>query len=302
MWSREEDMTHDYYHPIAMAKMQAGIDASGNITGMHIKVAGQSINSTVAPMAIKNNKDVRQMQGFYAEPGDAQLGYKFPNLLTEYVMKNTHVPVGPWRGVNTNQNGLFMEVFMDECAKAAGKDPLAFRQALMKDFPKHLGVLNAAAQKANWNKPLAKGVHRGIAQFMGYASYSACVAEVSVTDNIVNIHKLVFALNTGHVVNPYLVREQIEGSVVMALSALFNPEITVENGRIKQTNFDSYPLLRLSQTPKIESVLVPTYDFWGGVGEPTICVVGPAVVNAISAAIGKPLRNFPLHKEGLSIA
>ena len=302
MWSREEDMTHDFYHPIAMAKMSAGLDAGGNITGMHIKVAGQSINATVSPMAIKNNKDVRQLQGFYAEPGDAQLGYEFPSLLTEYVMKNTHVPVGPWRGVNTNQNGLFMECFMDECATAANKDPLAFRQALMQKYPKHLAVLNAAAKKANWGSTTAAGVHRGIAQFMGYASYSACVAEVSVKGNIVHISRLVFALNSGHVVNPYLVREQIEGSVVMALGAIFNPEITVENGRIKQTNFDSYPLLKLSSTPKIESVLVPTNDFWGGVGEPTICVVAPAVINAISKAIGRPLRNFPLHKENLSLA
>ena len=302
MWSREEDMTHDYYHPIAMAKMSAGLDSNGNITGMHIKVAGQSINATVSPMAIKNNKDVRQMQGFYEEAGDAQLGYKFPSLLTEYVMKNTHVPVGPWRGVNTNQNGIFMECFMNECAVAANKDPLAYRQALMQNYPKHLGVLNAAAKKANWGSPLPAGVHRGIAQFMGYASYSACVAELSVTGNIVKIRRLVFALNSGHVVNPWLVREQIEGSVVMALGSIFNPEITVENGRIKQTNFDSYPLLKLASTPKIESVLVPTYDFWGGVGEPTICVVGPAIINAISTALGKPMRNFPLYKENLSLA
>ena len=302
MWSREEDMTHDYYHPIAMAKMSAGLDSNGNITGMHIKVAGQSINATVSPMAIKNNKDVRQMQGFYEEAGDAQLGYKFPSLLTEYVMKNTHVPVGPWRGVNTNQNGIFMECFMNECAVAANKDPLAYRQALMQNYPKHLGVLNAAAKKANWGSPLPAGVHRGIAQFMGYASYSACVAELSVTGNIVKIRRLVFALNSGHVVNPWLVREQIEGSVVMALGSIFNPEITVENGRIKQTNFDSYPLLKLASTPKVESVLVPTNDFWGGVGEPTICVVGPAIINAISTALGKPMRNFPLYKENLSLA
>jgi isoquinoline 1-oxidoreductase beta subunit len=119
---------------------------------------------------------------------------------------------------------------------------------------------------------------------------------------MVKIHRLVFALNSGHVVNPWLVREQIEGSVPMALGSIFNPEITVENGRIKQTNFDSYPMLKLASTPRVESVLVPTYDFWGGVGEPTICVVGPAVANAISAAIGRPVRNFPLSKEGLSLA
>ena len=302
VWSREEDLTHDYYHPIAMAKMTAGIDSSGNVTGMHIKVAGQSINATLAPSAIKDGKDERQMQGFYENGPDAQLGYTFPTLLTEYVMKNTHVPVGPWRGVNTNQNGIFMECFMDECAKAAGKDPVTFRQAVMQSHPKHLGVLNAAAQKANWEKPLPAGTYRGIAQFMGYASYSACVAEVAVDGNVVHVKRLVFALNSGHVVNPYLTREQIEGSVAMALGAIFNPEITVENGRIKQQNLDTYPMLRLSSTPNIETVLVPTYDFWGGVGEPTICVVGPAVANAISAAIGRPVRNFPLYKEGLSLA
>ncbi|QWD62418.1 xanthine dehydrogenase family protein molybdopterin-binding subunit [Polynucleobacter sp. MWH-UH25E] len=302
LWSREEDMTHDYYHPIAMAKMSAGIDGSGNVTGMHIKVAGQSINATLAPSAIKDGKDERQLQGFYEKGPDAQLGYTFPTLLTEYVMKNTHVPVGPWRGVNTNQNGIFMECFMDECAKAAGKDPVKFRQAVMQNHPKHLGVLNAAAEKANWDKPLPAGTYRGVAQFMGYASYSACVAEVSVDGNMVHVKRLVFALNSGHVVNPYLTREQIEGSVAMALGAIFNPEITVENGRIKQQNLDSYPLLKLASTPRIETVLVPTYDFWGGVGEPTICVVGPAVANAISAAIGRPVRNFPLYKEGLSLA
>ena len=302
VWSREEDLTHDYYHPIAMAKMTAGIDSTGNVTGMHIKVAGQSINATLAPSAIKDGKDERQMQGFYENGPDAQLGYTFPTLLTEYVMKNTHVPVGPWRGVNTNQNGIFMECFMDECAKAAGKDPVTFRQAVMQSHPKHLGVLNAAAQKANWEKPLPAGTYRGIAQFMGYASYSACVAEVAVDGNVVHVKRLVFALNSGHVVNPYLTREQIEGSVAMALGAIFNPEITVENGRIKQQNLDTYPMLKLSSTPNIETVLVPTYDFWGGVGEPTICVVGPAVANAISAAIGRPVRNFPLYKEGLSLA
>ena len=305
IWSREEDMTHDYYHPTAMAKMQAGLDSNGNITGIHIKTSGPSINATLNPMAIKNGKDNRQLQGFdeAVAPVGAQLGYTFPNLLTEYVMRNSHVPVGPWRGVNTNQNGLFMECFIEECARVAGKDSVAFRQALMKNHPKHLGVLNAAAKKANWGKPLPSGVHRGVAQFMGYGSYSACVAEVSVTGgSLVRIKRLVFALDCGHVVNPYLVREQIEGSVVMALGAIFNQEITVENGRIKQQNFDSYPLLKLAQVPKVESVLVPTMDFWGGVGEPTICVVGPAIINAISAALGKPLRNFPLVKEGLTLA
>jgi isoquinoline 1-oxidoreductase beta subunit len=302
VWSREEDMTQDFYRPISMAKMSAGIDAQGNMTAFQLRVSGQSLNALLAPMAIKNNKDVRQLQGFWAEPGDAQLGYTFPNLLTEYVMRNTHVPVGPWRGVNTNQNGIYMECFLEECARAAGKDSLEFRRALMKNHPKHLGVLNAAAETGDWGKPLPPGVFRGIAQFMGYASYSAAVAEVSVSPKgEVKIHRMVFALNSGHVVNPAQVRAQIEGSVVMGLSGVFLGENTVEKGRMKERNFDTYPLMRLKETPKVETVLVPTGDFWGGVGEPTICVVGPAVLNAIYAATGKPQRDLPLRKHGLTL-
>ncbi len=302
VWSREEDMTHDFYRPISMAKMSAGLDAKGNVTGFHIRVSGQSINAYLNPSAIKNNKDVRQLQGYYEEPGDAQLGYTFPSLLTEYVMRNSHVPVGPWRGVNTNQNGIYMECFIEECARAAGRDSLAFRRDLMKNHPKHLAVLDAVAQKGDWGKALPAGQHRGIAQFMGYGSYSAATAEVSVSaSGQVKVHRMVFALNSGHFVNPSQVKAQIEGSVVMALSAIFNEDITIENGQVKETNYHSYPLAKLKDTPKVECVLVPTHDFWGGVGEPTICVVGPAVLNAIYAATGKPARDLPLRKHGLTL-
>lgn len=302
VWSREEDMTHDFYRPISMAKMSAGIDAQGNMVGFHVRVSGQSLNALLAPMNIKNNKDTRQLQGFWQEPGDAQLGYTFPNLLTEYVMRNTHVPVGPWRGVNTNQNGIYMECFLEECARAAGRDSLEFRRVLMKNHPKHLAVLNAAAEAGDWGKPLPTGVFRGIAQFMGYASYSAATAEVSVSaKGEVRIHRMVFALDSGHVVNPAQVKAQIEGSVIMGLSAVFLGENTVENGRMKERNFDTYPLMRLKESPKVETVLVPSGDFWGGVGEPTICVVGPAVLNAIFAATGKPQRDLPLRKYGLTL-
>ena len=302
VWSREEDMTQDFYRPISMAKMSAGIDAQGNMVGFHVRVSGQSLNALLAPMNIKNNKDTRQLQGFWQEPGDAQLGYTFPNLLTEYVMRNTHVPVGPWRGVNTNQNGIYMECFLEECARAAGRDSLEFRRALMKNHPKHLAVLNAAAEAGDWGKPLPTGVFRGIAQFMGYASYSAATAEVSVSaKGEVRIHRMVFALDSGHVVNPAQVKAQIEGSVIMGLSAVFLGENTVEKGRMKERNFDTYPLMRLKESPKVETVLVPTGDFWGGVGEPTICVVGPAVLNAIYAATGKPQRDLPLRKHGLTL-
>ncbi len=302
VWSREEDMTHDFYRPISMAKMSAGLDDKGNLTGFQIRVSGQSINAYLSPSAIKNNKDVRQLQGYYEEPGDAQLGYTFPNLLTEYVMRNSHVPVGPWRGVNTNQNGIYMECFIEECARAAGRDSLAFRRDLMKKHPKHLAVLDAVAQKGDWGKALPAGRHRGIAQFMGYGSYSAATAEVSVSSSgQVKVHRMVFALNSGHFVNPSQVRAQIEGSVVMALSAIFNEDITIENGQVKETNYHAYPLAKLKDIPKVECVLVPTYDFWGGVGEPTICVVGPAVLNAIFAATGKPTRDLPLRKHGFTL-
>jgi isoquinoline 1-oxidoreductase beta subunit len=295
IWSREEDQAHDFFRPISQCKLTAGLDASGNMTALHLRVSGQSINATLNPRAIVDGRDRRQLQGYYAEPGDAQLGYHVPNLLIEYVMRNTHVPVGPWRGVNTNQNAVYMECFIDEVAKAAGKDPLEFRRALMKDYPKHLGVLNAAAEKGNWGKPLKAGVHRGIAQFMGYGSYSAATAEVSVSaKGDLKVHRMVLALDCGHAVNPSQIAAQVEGSVAYGLSAMLYGEMNVEKGRMTNLNFDSYELMRLAEFPKVETVIVPTNDFWGGVGEPTICVAAPAVLNAIYAATGKPMRSLPL--------
>jgi isoquinoline 1-oxidoreductase beta subunit len=171
----------------------------------------------------------------------------------------------------------------------------------MQNHPKHLGVLNAAAEKGNWGKPLPAGVHRGIAQFMGYGSYSAAVAEVSVSGKgEVKVHRMVLALNCGHAVNPATIAAQVEGSVAYGLST-FLSECSVEKGRIAELNFDTYPLMRLASMPKVETVIVPTYDFWGGVGEPTICVAAPAVMNAIFAATGKPVRSLPLKNHGMTL-
>ena len=282
IWSREEDQAHDFFRPVSQCKLSAGLDASGNLVGLHVRVSGQSINATLNPNGIVNGRDMRQLQGFYDTPGDAQLGYSVPNLLIEYAMRNTHVPVGPWRGVNTNQNGVYMECFIDEVAKAAGKDPLEFRRALMKDYPKHLAVLNAAAEKGDWGKPLPPGRHRGIAQFMGYGSYSAATAEVSVSDKgVLKVHRLVLSLDCGHAVNPSQIAAQVEGSVAYGLSATLYGEMIVDKGRMTNLNFDSYEIMRLAEFPKVETVVVPTHDFWGGVGEPTICVAAPAVLNAI---------------------
>jgi isoquinoline 1-oxidoreductase beta subunit len=295
IWSREEDQAHDFYRPISQCRLSAGLDADGKLVGLHVRVSGQSINATLNQAAIVNGKDMRQLQGFAEEPGDAQLGYTVPNLLIEYAMRNTHVPVGPWRGVNTNQNGVYMECFIDEVARAAGKDPLEFRRALMDKHPKHLAVLNAAAEKGDWGKPLPPGVHRGIAQFMGYGSYSAAVAEVSVSNQgKVKVHRMVLALDCGHAVNPGQIAAQVEGSVAYGLTATLYGECKVKDGRMVDLNFDSYEIMRIAEMPKVETVIVPTHDFWGGVGEPTICVVAPAVLNAIYAATGKPVRSLPL--------
>ncbi len=295
IWSREEDMGHDFYRPISQCKLAAGLDDKGALVGLHVRVSGQSINAFSNPALIANNKDDRQLQGYTDKPGDAQLGYSVPNLLIEYAMRNTHVPVGPWRGVNTNQNAVYMECFMEEVARAAGVDSLEFRRALMSKHPKHLAVLNAAAEKGDWGKPLPAGVHRGLAQFMGYGSYSAAVAEVSVSgDGKVKVRRMVLALNCGHAVNPDQIAAQVEGSVAYGLSAAFYGECPVQNGRMTDLNFDRYRILQLAEMPKVETVIVPTYDFWGGVGEPTICVVTPAVLNAVFAATGKPVRSLPL--------
>ena len=174
-------------------------------------------------------------------------------------MRNTHVPVGPWRGVNTNQNAVYLECFMDEIAHAAGKDPLEFRRALMQERPKHLAVLNAVADKAGWGKPLPAGVHRGIAQFMGYGSYSAAVAEVSVSERgKVKMHRLVLGVDCGHVVNPGQVEAQVEGSVAYGLGAALYQENTIEDGRVVEANFDTYEMMRLDEFPKVETVIVPS--------------------------------------------
>ena len=295
IWSREEDQAHDFYRPISQCRLSAGLDADGNLTGLHVRVSGQSINATLSPASIVAGKDLRQLQGYYEQGADAELGYSIPNLLIEYAMRNTHVPVGPWRGVNTNQNAVYMECFMDEVARAAGKDPLEFRRTLMSKHPKHLAVLNAAAEKGGWGKPLPSGIHRGIAQFMGYGSYSAAVAEVSLSERgELKVHRMVLALDCGHTVNPGQIAAQIEGSVAYGLSAALYGECKVKEGRMADLNFDTYKIMRLAEMPKVETVLVPTHDFWGGVGEPTICVVAPAVLNAIHAATGKPVRNLPL--------
>jgi isoquinoline 1-oxidoreductase subunit beta len=303
LWSREEDMTHGRYHPVTMTKMIGALDAEGNLTGLRMRISGQSILTAVRPEALENGKDPATFQGLNPGGAEAAIGYTVPNILIDHAMRNPPVPPGFWRGVNVNQNAIYLECFMDELAHAAGQDPLEFRRKLMAKHPKHLGVLNAVAEKIGWGKPPAQGVYRGLAQHMGYGSYVAAAAEVSVEGgNKVKVHRIVGATNCGHAVNPAQIERQVAGSFVYGLSALFYGECTVKNGAIEQTNFDSYNSMRIAEMPKVESIIMPSGDFWGGVGEPTICVAAPAVLNAIFAATGKRVRTFPLKNQGISFA
>jgi isoquinoline 1-oxidoreductase beta subunit len=300
IWSREEDTRHDFYRPITQCKLTAGLDAAGNVVALHARLSGQSILAYLAPQRMENGIDKVAFQGWTEE----EFGYRsIPNLLIDHAVRNTHVPVGFWRGVNTNQNAIYMECFIDELAHAAGKDPLEFRRAMLTQSPKHLAVLNAAAAKAGWGTPTPPGVFRGVCQNMGYGSYTAAVAEVSVSPKgELKIHRIVAATDPGYVVNPNQVEAQVQGSFVYGLSAVLFGAITIDKGRVVETNFDTYPVLRLADMPKVETVIAPSGGFWGGVGEPTIAVAGPAVLNAIFAATGKRIRSLPLRQHDLSSA
>ena len=295
IWSREEDMLHGHYHPITRARMKAGLDSQGNVTALHMRISGQSIMASINANAFfAAGRDPSSFQGLNPGGTEGVFGYAIPNLLIDHAIRNPPIPAGYWRGVNNNQNALYLESFIDELAQATGSDPLAFRQKLLAKSPQHLAVLNAVADKAEWHKPAPKGIYRGLAQHMGYGSYVAACAEVSVTGNKIQIHRIVAATNPGHAVNPQQIMAQIEGSFAYGLSALFYGEITLKDGKVEQENFDTYEILRMAQMPKVESIVMPSGGFWGGVGEPTIFVAAPAVLNAIAAATGKRLRTMPI--------
>jgi isoquinoline 1-oxidoreductase beta subunit len=303
IWSREEDMLHGRFHPVTQCKLTGGLDRDGNLTALHMRISGQSILTALRPEALQNGKDPAVFQGLNPTGPEATFGYTIANLLVDHAMRNPPVPPGFWRGVNLNQNAIYLECFMDELANAAGQDPLAFRRKLMADHPRHLAVLNAVAEKIGWDKPARQGVHRGLAQTMGYGSYVAGAAEVSVDDKgKLRVHRIVAATDPGHVVNPEQVARQIEGSFVYGLSAALYGECTVKDGQMEQENFDTYQVMRMDEMPKVEAIAVPSGGFWGGVGEPTIAVAAPAVLNAIFAATGKRIRSLPLKNHDLSKA
>jgi isoquinoline 1-oxidoreductase beta subunit len=304
IWSREEDMAQGRFHPVMQCKLVGGLDEKGNLTGLHMRLSGQSILAAVRPEVVQAQKgrDPLSFQGVF-ESGEHAFTYDIPNLLVDHAMRNTHVPPGFWRGVNINQNAVFIECFMDELAEAAGQDPLEFRRKLLGKSPRALGVLNAVAKKIGWDKPAPKGVYRGIAHLKAFNSYVAGAAEISVTGgNKVKVHRIVGATDPGYAVNPAQIDRQVAGSFVYGLSALFMQECTVKDGRIVQSNFHEYNSMRLAQMPKVETVLNATGgDTWGGIGEPTICVAAPAVLNAFAKATGKRIRSVPLKNHGIEM-
>ncbi|KRQ05500.1 xanthine dehydrogenase family protein molybdopterin-binding subunit [Bradyrhizobium manausense] len=302
LWTREEDMTHGRYHPVTQCKLTAGFDADNNLTALHMRISGQSILASLRPEALVNGMDPATFAGLNAK-GDAPFGYSLPNLLIEHSMRNPHIIPGFWRGVNVNQNAIYVECFMDELAHAAGQDPLEFRRKLMKDHPKHLAVLEAVAEKIGWGNAPPQGIYRGLAHFASYGSYVAAAAEISVTDGTkIKVHRIVAATDPGYAVNPAQIERQIAGSFVYGLSGLFYGGITVKDGAVEQTNFDTYDSMRIAAMPQVESIVMPSGGFWGGVGEPTIGVAGPAVLNAYFAATGKRIRSVPLRDQNITFA
>ena len=304
IWTREEDMAQGRYHPIMACKLTGSFDASNKLTGVNVRLSGQSILVAVRPKIVEQDKgrDPLVFQGLFEGNGEHSMCYTFPNLLVDHAMRNTHVPPGFWRGVNANQNAVFMECFMDELAEAAKMDPLDFRRQYLGNQPRALAVLEAAAKGIGWDKPAKPGIYRGLAQVRCFGSFVAAACEVSVKDNKeVKIHRIVAATDPGYAVNPAQIERQVAGSFVYGLSALFEQECTIKDGHVEQTNFHEYGSMHIAQMPKVETIIIQGGGVWGGVGEPTISVAAPAVLNAIAKATGIRYREFPLKKHGLQL-
>ena len=291
IWSREEDMQHGFYRPASMVRMQAGLDENGNLVALRSTIACPSILALLRPEAIKDGIDFTAVRTLSDAP------YTIPNQRCDYAMRNGHVPVGFWRAPGL-QNAFYRECFLDEAAHAAGRDPVEFRLAMLKPGDRNRGVLEAVAKASDWTSAPRAGVYRGVAVSDGFGSYTAMVAEVSVKDGEVQVHRIVLAIDSGYVVNPDACRAQAEGNAVFNLGQLFEAH-TVKDGRIVESNFHDFPLPRMPQTPKVDVVLVPSGGFWGGHGEPGALCVVPSVLNAVFAATGKRVRSLPIAEGAL---
>jgi len=295
VWTREDDTTHDFYRPMALHRMAAGLDASGKPVALTLQLTSQSITQRAFGLP-KGTLDP-----FMAEA--AVVGYDIPNMTQELIEHDSGLRVGYWRSVSHALNAFANESFIDEMAAAARKDPYQFRLALLEKQPRFAKVLKLAAEKSGWGKPLPKGHYRGIALMEGYDTYMAQVAEISVDkDHAIKVHHVWVAADLGQMVNPDTVEAQIQSSIAFGLSSALGAEITLDKGRVQQTNFHDYPVLRMNEMPKIDITLVPSTEKPGGIGEPATALIGPAVANALFAATGKRVRQLPLSADHIRSA
>lgn len=296
IWSREEDMRHDFYRPMAAIRFRAALDANGMPTAYFNRSVTHSILSSVRPGDVKGGIDRTSVEGL------ANVPYGFPQLRVEHMILNTPVPVWFWRSVGASQNAFAVEGFVNELALAAGKDPVELRRQLLKGHADWLLVLDTAAQKANWGKTMPRGTAQGIAIAESYGSIVAEIAEVAVSRRgEVRVERVVCAIDCGHVVNPLTVAEQMESSVVWGLTAALYGQITIKDGRVVEGNFDDYPMLRLDAMPEVETHLALSGGSkWGGVGEPGVPPLAPAVCHGIFQVTGKRIRSLPLRKHDLN--
>ena len=292
LWTREDDMTHDFYRPVGVNQLKAGLDASGKPVALHFKVASQSVTQRAFGLP----KDT--MDPFMAEA--AVVGYNIANTQHDLVIHDTGIRVGYWRAVSHNMNAFANESFMDELAKAAGKDPYEYRMSLLAGKPRFANVLKLAADKAGWGKSLVKGRALGIALMEGYDTYMAQVAEVSLNySGEVQVHRVTVAADMGHMVNPDTVEAQLQSSIIFGMGAALKHQITMVNGRVQETNYHNFQPVRMNEAPKIDIVLVKSTEKPGGIGEPATAVVAPAIANAVAKLTGKRVRRLPITAEAL---
>jgi isoquinoline 1-oxidoreductase beta subunit len=293
IWTREDDTKGGYYRPMWYDRIAAGLDGKGNLIAWQHTIVGQSILSGT-PFDPKADVDPASVEGAKEIP------YEIPNILVDLHSPKIGVPVQWWRSVGHSHTAFVVESFIDEVAHEAGKDPYAFRRKLLVKHPRHDGVLKLAAEKSGWGRPLSKGRGRGIAVHESFGSFVAQVAEVSVSAaGEVRVHRVVCAIDCGKIVNPDTIKAQMESGIVFGLSAALYGKITFQNGRVEQGNFHDYPILRLNEMPLVEVHIVSSKEKSGGVGEPGVPPIAPAVCNAIFAATGKRIRVLPIRPEGL---
>jgi isoquinoline 1-oxidoreductase beta subunit len=291
IWTREDDMQGGWYRPAFLHAIEGGIDASGNAVSWRSRLVGQSImeGTPFAAMMLKGKQyDPASVEGV------DDLPYAIPNVTVECHQAEIGVPVQWLRSVGHSHTAFAVECFVDELAALAQKDPYQFRRQLLQKQPRYLGVLDLAAQKAGWGKPLPKGMGRGIAVHFAFESYSAHVAEVSVTDGKVRVHRMVCAIDCGQYVNPGIIAAQTEGGAIFGASAALFQELTFANGRLQQTNFNTFPVLRMNECPVIETHIVENKEKAGGIGEPGVPCAAPAIANAVFAVTGKRIRRLPI--------